>query len=226
MYQILMVEDSLDSQELVTMLLKSIAQVAVAPSVEQAFKLFSKQRFDLILMDVMLEDGDGFSLTKKIRETPEGRNIPIVFLTSKSDIGDKKTGFKLGAEDYIVKPFDHDEFVLRLESRLEKGHRNKGSDVMESGNLRLEVPLQNAILIQESKNLGLTPIQFKIIFFLMRNEGEVVAREKLISEIWGKDVHVGRSIDTHINALRKKLGVHANYIESVYGAGYIFNSKV
>ena len=165
MYQILVVEDSIDSQELVTMLLKSIAQVVVAPSVEKALKLFSLQKFDLILMDVMLEDGDGFSLTKKIQETSEGHDIPIIFLTSKNDIEDKKTGFKLGAEDYIVKPFDHDEFVLRLESRLQKGRRNRNGDVMESGNLRLEVPLQNAILIHENKNLGLTPIQFKIIFF-------------------------------------------------------------
>ncbi|MEK6555566.1 MAG: response regulator transcription factor, partial [Bdellovibrionota bacterium] len=190
MFQILVVEDSEDLQDLVKMILRPVAELTVVPSVSQALEIVTQKKFDLVLMDVMLSDGNGFDLTAQIRNLAHGQDLPIIFLTSKGEIGDKITGFKLGAEDYIVKPFDATELRLRVENRLQKiaSASNKKMDVIEIGNLRLEVPFQKAYLVKEGQNLELTPLQFKILFFLVTNKGSVISREKLVSEIWGKDV--------------------------------------
>lgn len=223
MYQILLVEDSVESQKLVQHLLQPIAEVVAVGSVDEALRIFKKDKFDLILMDVVLEDGDGFELTREIRKLSYGRDIPIIFITAQGDIQDKTIGFNLGAEDYIVKPFDTRELILRLKTRLQKLERSKKRDIVEIGNLKLDIPLQKAMLINEQTDLDLTPIQFKILIFLLNQEGEVVRRENLITAIWGENFQMSRSVDTHINAIRKKLGRYSNYIESIYGVGFKVN---
>jgi DNA-binding response OmpR family regulator len=222
MYKVLVVEDSLDSQELVILLLKSIAEVTCTGSVVGALDWNKKEKFDLFLIDVMLEDGDGFSLTAQLRQTTHGRNAPVIFLTSEGQTRDKIVGFQLGAEDYIVKPFDPTEFFVRVQSRLQKIAHAKKENHLVRGNLRLEVPLQKAYFIKENEVIPLTPIEFKILFFLMVHENDVISREKLVFAIWGDGVSVGRSIDTHVNSLRRKLNLYAFYIQSVYGLGYRF----
>lgn len=222
MYNILVVEDSIDIQDLLTFVLAPIAHIQKVSSVKSALEAFENNKFDLILMDVMLDDGDGFNLTALIRQKPNGKTVPVIFLTSKADISDKTLGFQLGAEDYIVKPFDPREIRLRVEARLQKLGSAKASDSLEKGNLRLDIPLQKVHLIKENTELSVTPLQFKILFYLMSHENEVISREQLISVIWGKDVHIGRSIDTHVNSLRRKLDSYAKYIQAVYGAGYVF----
>lgn len=224
MYNILLVEDSEDLQDLVKMVLSPIANLTIVPSVQAALQAISSGKFDLILMDVMLADGNGFDLTAQLRARPGGRDLPIIFMTSRGDIDDKITGFKLGAEDYIVKPFDSTELRLRVENRLQKMSSQRKSDVIEVANLRMEIPLQKAFLVKENINLELTPLQFKILFYLVTHQGVVVSRDQLVSEIWGKDVHIGRSVDTHVNSLRKKFGRYAKYIQSVYGSGYTFDA--
>lgn len=222
--EVLVVEDSPDSQDLVTELLRGSCRLTLAPSMKKALRLVQEKSFDLILMDVMLEDGDGFSLTTKIRSLPGYHDLPIIFMTSKGDIQDKATGFELGAEDYIVKPFDPLEFKLRVQSRLKKIQAHVKSQILSRGNLRLEASLQKAFLIQEGIQLDLTPLQFKILFTLVNHEPEVLTRERLTTLIWGEGVQVGRSLDTHITALRKKLGAYGEHIQGVYGLGYRFSS--
>ena len=168
MYQFLIVEDSLDIQELLKKLLEPIANSECASSIKSAMEIFERKKFDLILMDVMLDDGDGFTLTSQLRKTPAGKNIPIIFLTSKNDISDKTTGFQLGAEDYIVKPFDPRELRLRIETRLQKIATSQKSDVFEKGNLRLDIPLQKTFLVHEQSEVAMTPLQFKILFFFRK----------------------------------------------------------
>jgi DNA-binding response OmpR family regulator len=223
MYKILLVEDSLDSQDLVNILLKSLAEVTCTGSIAGALALSEKIKFDLFLIDVMLDDGDGFTLTSLLKNTENGKNAPIIFLTSEGQTRDKITGFQLGAEDYIVKPFDPLEFYVRVESRLHKISTAKKENQLVRGNLKLEVPLQKAFLIKENENLALTPIEFKILFFLMVHENDVISREKLVFAIWGDGVNVGRSVDTHVNSLRRKLNLYAFYIQSAYGYGYRFS---
>lgn len=225
MYQVLVVEDSLDTQALVSQLLQPLAHISIASSLAQALALVESKAFDLILMDVMLDDGDGFTLTSLLRKKTNGKNTPIIFMTSKSHIDDKTRGFNLGAEDYIVKPFEPAEFKLRIESRLHKIVSARNIDQLVRGNFKFEAPLQKVYLIKENKPLNLTPLEFKIFFSLVNNNNEVMSRDQLSSLIWGEDKVSNRSVDTHINSLRKKLGVHSTCIQAIYGVGYTFTEK-
>lgn len=222
MYQVLVVEDSADIQDLVTQLLQPLAHINIVSSVVQALEQVEKTAYDLILMDIMLDDGDGFTLTSLLRQKPNGKNIPIIFMTSKGHIDDKTRGFKLGAEDYIVKPFEPAEFKLRIESRLQKIASARSSTQFVRGNFKIEVPLHKVHLIKENKSLNLTPLEFKIFFSLVNNN-EVVSRDQLSSLIWGEAKVMGRSVDTHVNSLRKKLGEYSTCIQAIYGVGYTFN---
>lgn len=224
--EVLVVEDSVDSQELVKLLLQDRCHLTIVGSVEGALKAVRNKRFDLFLMDVMLEDGDGFTLTRKLRELPASESTPVIFMTSKGALQDKAVGFELGAEDYIVKPFDPAEFQMRVESRLRKIKSQNPSSQVVRGNLRLEVPLQKVYLNEEKSPLDLTPIQFKILFSLISREPEILTRDQLTQIVWGDNVQVGRSLDTHITALRKKLGSTGASIQSVYGQGYRFSTAL
>lgn len=223
MFEILLVEDSIDFQELVLILLSPIAKVTAVPSMSRALEEIANKEFDLFLLDVMLEDGDGFSLAEMLKRKLGTEDLPVIFLTSKSETKDRVTGFKLGAEDYIVKPLDMAEFRVRIEARLQKLAGRKRLKDLVLGNIRLDVPMQRAFSMRDNRNLELTPLQFKLLFYLMSHEGQTISRDNLINEIWGQGVHVSRSVDTHINSLRKKLGSDATCIQSVYGAGYLFS---
>lgn len=220
-FEVLHVEDSIDSQELVANTLKSVCNITSASSVKDALALVEQKKFDLFLMDVMLGDGDGFNLTKILKQKPSCKDAPFIFLTSKGEIDHKTAGFHLGADDYIVKPFDLAELRLRVEARLKKTKRDDPEKLIR-GNLRLDIPTQKAYLIKENTNLDLTPLQFKLLFFLMKNEDQVLSREQLIDQIWGEGIQIGRSLDTHMNALRKKLGPYSAQIHTIYGQGYQF----
>ncbi len=224
MYHILLVEDSLDYQNLVTQILAPIAKVRSVMLISEALSEINIKNFDLILLDIQLPDGEGFEVAAKLQERAENKEVPVIFLTASGEIDHKIKGFKLGAEDYIVKPFNFLEFKARVESRLQKNeNRKEQTEILMSGNLQLEVLLQRAILIKENRDLGLTPLEFKILFYLARNKRKVVSREKLVDVVWGKGTHIGRSIDTHINALRRKMGPAAVSIQSSYGKGYFFD---
>lgn len=221
--KILLVDDSVDVQDMVRSILKDIADIDVASSMAGTLQLINESTYDLILMDVGLEDGDGFDLTKKLHEIDSSKDTPIIFLTGKTDIEAKTKGFDLGAEDYIVKPFDREEFRLRVNNRLQKIKSASSGRRYIRGNLKFEVPLQRAFLLKENKNLELTPLEFKLLYTIVSESPGVVSREKLGKVIWGADVHVGRSIDTHVNSLRKKMGSNSSHIETVYGMGYCFS---
>jgi DNA-binding response OmpR family regulator len=220
MYQILLVEDSADIQALVAHQLSPIAEVTIASSVAEALRAADVKLYDLFLLDVELGDGDGFALTSLLKKKPLGCSVPFIFMTSRGDITDKTTGFNLGAEDYIVKPFHPTELRLRIENRLQKNALKKQGQQLVRGNLRLDVPLQKAFLADN--NLLLTPLEFKILYCLVCRSPDVVAREQLIESVWGSGVKVGRSVDTHVNSLRGKLGSEAHCIHTVYGLGYRF----
>jgi DNA-binding response OmpR family regulator len=225
MYQILMAEDSIDYQSLVSKFLRPIAEVTTVSSISEALQVVNKKKFDLFLIDIGLEDGDGFTLTSKLKQNSDIAGTPFIFLTARNEIDNKKIAFSLGAEDYIVKPFDSAELQLRIERRL--GQAQKLQQELKRGQLRLDVSLQKAFLssASEDENIGLTPMQFKLLFYLITQEPNIISREKLMDAVWGSGVHVGRSIDTHINSLRRKLGEFAFYIQTVYGQGYRFLLK-
>ena len=222
-YQILLVEDSIDIQLLVADLLSPLAAVTAVTTMSAALAVLGlKKDFDLFLFDVGLADGDGFNLAWELKQRPECQDIPVVFMTSKTGIDDKEKGFSLGAEDYVVKPFEPRELALRVERRLKSSRKHTQSFVRAG--LRFDIPSQRVFVATTNEPIDLTPLQFKLLYFLITQEARVVSREQLISNIWGDDVHIGRSIDTHINSLRRKLGARAKCIHTIYGEGYKFAS--
>ncbi len=218
--RILLVEDSPEIQELVKRCLAPAIEVETVDTVSGALALVEERpRYDLFLLDVMLGDGDGFALITLLRQRPRGCEVPVIFLTAKTDISDKARGFQLGAEDYIVKPFHPTELRLRVETRLQKLQAQREERRLVRGPLTLE--LAQMIALVDGRNLGLTPLEFKILHCLA-SHSDAVSRDTLMTAAWGAGVKVGRSLDTHVNSLRNKLGAHSGMIVTLYGVGYRF----
>lgn len=234
MDRILVVEDSVEVQTLIKAALEDKYELQFTASVAGSLNAIGpggpmNNPFDLILLDVMLPDGNGFALCEQIRTQPQLVDVPVVFLTGKGDTSDKLTAFSLGADDYIVKPFDRDELVARVKVRLERSAARSKRQMLKVGGLRFEVALQRVFVDdpENERDVELTPVEFKILYFLASNAGNIYSREQLIQAIWRKDVHViEENIYTHISMLRKKLGAKATCIESVPRHGYRFNAGI
>jgi two-component system phosphate regulon response regulator PhoB len=225
---VLLVEDSLEFQALVRRSLTgSPCELTCVETLKAAQESMSRDAFDLVLLDVMLPDGDGFQLCSELQNRPDRRETPVIFLTGKSDVRDKVIAFSLGAEDYVVKPFEPLELRARVESKLHRKERaQEMQECLRKGGLVLNVAVQKAVIETRAggKDLGLTPIEFKILYHLARHEGRTFSRADLLSAIWGESIHVlEHNIYTHIYSLRRKLGAKADRIRSVPRAGYRFD---
>ncbi len=228
MPNVLLIEDSPEFQFLVRKSLGEGYQLTCVALASEALMEVRKTAFDLILLDVGLPDGDGFQLCGKLRNESKALDIPILFLTGRSSVPDKVQGFALGADDYIVKPFDPLELRARVDARFRRP-RSGAKDIEEKilkGDLKLDVPYQRAFLVEgqsPEKDLHLTPIEFKLLFYFMRNEGAIVSRQQLLAAVWGESVHViDRIIDRHVCSLRQKMAEKSEYIETVPRSGYRF----
>lgn len=229
MYSILLVEDSPDAYNLVKRSLGLSVQLEWAKTLSEATKAIEEKTFDLILLDVVLPDGDGYRLCSILQTNDNLRNIPIIFLTAKNSVTDKVLGFKVGADDYVSKPFDPLELKARVEARLKKKERQaEESDILRIGGLEINKATQK-VKVSDGDNMidvELTPIEFKLLLLLTKDLNKVYTRDEILDTVWGENVHVyNRSVDTHVSKLRKKLGPKADYIESVHGSGYRFTTK-
>lgn len=179
---------------------------------KEALSAIQEESFDLIILDVMLPEIDGFTLYEKIK--PKG--IPVIFLTARTSVGDRVAGLKMGADDYITKPFEGVELIARIENVLR--HYKKDVQVLNFKNL--EIDLQQMIVKQNGKEVELTLKEFELLAFLVKNKNMVLTREVLVEKVWGYD-YAGetRTIDNHIQKLRKKLDLKDN-IKTVFGLGY------
>jgi len=227
MRNVLVVEDCLELQIFLKASIGEKYQLFTAGSVSEALSVIAHNAIDLALIDVGLPDGDGFHLCSQLKNSDTTASIPVIFLTSKSDLEDKLTGFSLGAEDYIVKPVDPRELRARIGVKLD--HRNSSGDpqVIRKGQIVIHVPYLKGFLVgaNHEQELDLTPNEFRLLYYFMVHDGHVLSRTRLLDAIWGKNAGVvDRTIDAHIYSLRKKLGVHSSCIESVFGAGYRFLS--
>lgn len=191
--------------------------VRVFLDAETAYNFFEESESDLILLDIMLPGMSGFELQSRIKE----KNIPVIFITAKSDQEDKLIGLKLGADDYITKPFDNRELILRVKAVLRRSQNKTkiDNDALILGKLKL-LKNKHTVLLNEKK-LNLTPKEFEILHLFMKNYQQVFSREQLINYIWGYDYYGNtRTIDMHINRLREKLQSYQDIIKTVYGVGY------
>ena len=229
MQTVLLVEDSPEFQIIVKNSLEIFGMnLVVASTLKEARRFLTENSVDLILLDIHLPDGDGLEFCSQLKADQRSHQIPIIFLTSKNEATDQVAGFALGAEDYISKPFHLLEFKARVESRLKKLRTSQeDAGAIRKSGLYISPMLQRAFDVSEGKEreLGLTTLEFKLLFHLARNENCVFTRDQLLTSIWGHEVHVfDRTVDTHICSLRKKLAPISHLVESVTGVGYRFTN--
>lgn len=235
MKRVLLVDASVDVRDQLTKAVGSDYELLFGSSVNEAKTLLEQEAVDLIVMESCLPDGSGFSLCSEIKTNEVLGVIPIIFLTEKAQLADRIAGFRAGADDYVIKPFDSVEMNLRIGAKLRKsGFSPKSDSVVQRGDLTLAVPFQKATLRESAasdqaggggeKDLKLTPTEFRLLYFFIRNEGTILSRDQLLTTVWNGDAQVlARTIDKHISTLKKKLGARAAYIQSIHSKGYRFS---
>jgi len=216
MARILVVEDDQDINELISKNLKLVGHsYSQAFDGTEAIKIASETDFDLILLDIMLPGMDGFEVIKKIHLTP------VIFITAKDGLEHKLGGLKLGADDYIVKPFEMLELLARIEAVLRRTQKNITLFSLDN----VDVNLAGRTVKVSGKNADLLPKEFELLEVLVRNQNIALSRDKLLELAWGYD-YVGetRTVDNHIQKLRSKLGWE-DRIKTVYKLGYRLEVK-
>jgi two-component system phosphate regulon response regulator PhoB len=210
---ILVIDDEKDVLRLVEYnLLEEGFRVMTAMTGKDALALMSEHRPNLILLDLILPDMDGFDLCKSLKKNPESEHIPVIILSAKARDVDRVVGFELGCDEYIVKPFNHRELVLRVRAIL----RRMNPPIDTSGIIQVADMMIDTINHQlsiGSRPIELTPTEFKLIVFLVRRKGQIQSRDTLLRQVWGQDpeeVDI-RTVDTHVRRLRQKMG-HLEYL--------------
>ena len=196
-------------------------EVAEAVDGMQAIEVCRKQRFDLIIMDVMMPELDGFSACREIRKFCK---TPIIMLSARGEEYDKIHGFELGSDDYVVKPFSPKELMMRVAAVIKRSGgmaEEKPRDVYTFKGLVIDFSAR--IVTVDGARVEMTPKEYELLFYMVRNKGLALTRESLISEVWGYDFFGDeRTLDTHIKLLRKSLGADSKCIVTLRGVGYRF----
>lgn len=223
---ILVVDDEQDLCEILKFNLETEGyNVDMANSAEEALDM-GIEKYDLLLLDVMMGGMSGFALAKRLKENPLSAHIPIIFLTAKDTENDTVTGFNLGADDYISKPFSLREVMVRVRAVL---RRTKEKDDMPHSNIinyqGLELNLDKKTVSIDGEDIPFTKTEFEILHLLLDERGKVFSRQELIDRIWPKDVLVlDRTVDVNITRLRKKIGRFSKCIVTRLGFGYYFDA--
>ncbi len=190
------------------------------------YRAVEREQPDLVLLDIMLPGQNGYDVCRKIKNNPELRNIPVIILSAKDEELDVLLGLELGADDYVAKPFSPKILMSRIKAVLRRGKESeKSPKVLTFGDFVLEV--DRYLLRKKEKVIPLTLSEFGILRRLLLNRGKVLTRNQLLDDIHNDDAFVvDRNIDVHIAALRKKLGPHFLWIDTVRGIGYRFKTTL
>ena len=185
----------------------------------QAVEKCRREKYDLILMDVMMPELDGFSAVREIRKT---QNVPVIMLSARGEEYDRIHGFELGVDDYVVKPFSPKELMMRVSAVLKRSNaRQEADEIVTLGDLTVNFTARRVSVA--GKELNLSPKEYDLLFYMVRNRGIALSREKLLTEVWGYDFFGDdRTLDTHIKLLRRELGPCADRITTLRGVGYRF----
>ncbi|EPY10720.1 MULTISPECIES: response regulator transcription factor [Paenibacillus] len=217
--RLLIIDDEEDMRALVHMYLKSSGfEVYQAANGEEALEILSAMSIDLIVADVMMPVLDGFTLCLNIRQSS---NVPIVFLTARGEEWDRVYGLKIGADDYIVKPFSPSELIARIDAVLRRVNRESAADKTVQLYGQIEINERGRTVKVCGEPLALTLKEFELLLFLCRHRGQALSREQLLQHVWGIDYEGSvRTVDTHIKTLRIKLGNVGEFIQTMWGIGY------
>ena len=219
---IAILDDEPDILNLVSINLeKSGFETAKFEIADELNKFLEKKIPDLIILDLMLPDADGFDVCKDLKKDERFASIPIIMLTAKGDEADRILGLEFGADDYVVKPFSPRELVARVKAVLRRGKvKEEAKKIIEIGKI-LRIDLQKYTVYLNDKKLNLTSTEFKIIKLLATRKGWVYSRNQILDHLWGNDkIVVDRTVDVHIRNLRTKLGPAGKYIKNIRSVGY------
>ncbi|MGL5439208.1 MAG: response regulator transcription factor [Filifactoraceae bacterium] len=224
MVRILVVDDEVNIVELLKFSLEQKGYYVIsAYDGKKAKDIIKNEQVDLVILDLMLPEIDGFQLCKYIRETERYKDLPVIMLTARNHEQDKYKGFEYGADDYVTKPFSVKELTQRVKAVLRRSSTEKIDD--NKINIHnLEIDMNNYTLLKNSEKVELTLKEFELLKLLIQNRGKVTSREILLDKVWGYD-YFGetRTVDVHIRHLRKKLeedDKNPKIIETIRGVGY------
>lgn len=226
--KILIVDDDNNIAELIFLYLtKECFECMIVNDGEAALSAFSTFQPNLILLDLMLPGIDGYQVCREIRQKS---NVPIIMLSAKGEVFDKVLGLELGADDYVIKPFDSKELVARVKAVLRRFQPASSSSPVGSKFVEyqdLTVNLTNYSVVYKGKTVDMPPKELELLYFLASSPNQVFTREQLLDHIWGYE-YIGdtRTVDVHIKRLREKIRDHANWsISTVWGIGYKFEVR-
>ena len=214
-----------DDEQKIRFVVKEYAQfsgyeVEEAGDGSEAIELCKKQLFDIIIMDVMMPRVDGFSAVKELRRICD---TPVIMLSARGEEYDKLFGFELGIDDYVVKPFSPKELMARVNAVLARGKSNKEKPQLEFDGLVIDVTGRRVTV--DGVAASMTPKEYDLLFYMVKNRGIALSRERLITEVWGYDYFGDdRTLDTHIKMLRQNLGKYRSYIVTLRSMGYKFEA--
>jgi DNA-binding response OmpR family regulator len=218
---IAILDDEPDILDLVSLHLKKAGfRIEGFLDAESFFQFMDSKIPDLIILDLMLPDADGFEICKYLKKKDEFTSIPIVMLTAKGEEMDKVLGLELGADDYVTKPFSPKELVARVKAVLRRQPQEEETKKIEIGDELRILPDKYEVYVKDQK-IELTSTEFKILQLLASKRGWVFTRDQILDYLWGKEkAVVDRTVDVHIKHLREKLGKAARFIKNIRGVGY------
>ena len=186
----------------------------------EAVEKARKNNYDVIIMDIMMPVLDGFSAVKEIRKT---KDVPVIMLSARGEEYDRIHGFEVGADDYVVKPFSPKELMMRVAAELKRSRYNgEAHDVLKFEGLTIDFTGRRVYV--DGAAAEMTPKEYDLLFYLVRNRGIALSRERLITEVWGYDFFGDdRTLDSHIKLLRRSLGDYSKFVVTLRGLGYRFD---
>ena len=226
-----------DDEEMIRRLISKYAvfeghTVTEAGDGMEAVEFCRNQQFDIMIIDIMMPELDGFSACREIRKFSD---MPIIMLSARGEEYDKINGFELGIDDYVVKPFSPKELMLRVNAILKRtgiqsvhsnGQNPPKNEIIELADGGLCADLTARIVTVDGKRADMTPKEYDLFFYMLKNKNIALTRDRLISEVWGYDYFGDdRTLDTHIKLLRKSLGRYSDYIVTLRGVGYRFEAE-
>ena len=230
MYKILAVDDEEGIRRLIS---KYAAfeghEITEAADGMEALRILRNEKFDIAVIDIMMPELDGFSTCREIRKFSD---MPIIILSARGEEYDKINGFEVGVDDYVVKPFSPKELMLRIDAVMKRYRARSGGsarddepkkEIFELGGLRADITAR--IVYIDGERIEMTPKEYDLFFYMLKNRNIALSRERLISEVWGYDYFGDdRTLDTHLKLLRRSLGKYAEHIVTLRGVGYRFDT--
>ena len=223
MYNILVADDEV----MIRKLIRKYAEyeghsVTEASNGIEAAALCRGGGFDVVILDIMMPELDGFSALREIRRFSD---VPVIMLSARGEEYDRINGLESGADDYVVKPFSPRELMLRVEAVLRRSRGGEAkNEVFDADGLHVDLTAR--LVTVDGARVELSPKEYDLLFFMIRNRNVALTREKLITEVWGYDFYGDdRTLDTHIKLLRRSLGPYADFIVTLRGVGYRFDAE-